>query len=106
MPIPDYQTIMLPFLKIVADGKEHTLREIINGLAEVLWHKVPPIFIAGNKNVGLPTSAPSPAEEIEIFIHCHRRVCFMMFGFNGEMKWSGSRPAGSGFFYFPYITLF
>jgi restriction system protein len=31
--IPDYQTIMLPFLKCVADGKEHTMREIINGLA-------------------------------------------------------------------------
>lgn len=35
MAIPDYQTIMLPFLKFVADRKEHTLREIINGLADV-----------------------------------------------------------------------
>ena len=34
MPIPDYQTIMLPFLKFVSDGEEHTLREIINGLAD------------------------------------------------------------------------
>ena len=35
MTIPDYQAIMLPFLKFIADGEEHTLREIINGLAEV-----------------------------------------------------------------------
>lgn len=35
MAIPDYQTIMLPFLRFVADGEEHTLREIINGLADV-----------------------------------------------------------------------
>lgn len=34
MTIPDYQTIMLPFLTFIADGKEHTLREIINGLAD------------------------------------------------------------------------
>jgi restriction system protein len=34
MAIPDYQTIMLPLLKFVADGKEHTLREIIEGLAD------------------------------------------------------------------------
>lgn len=35
MSIPDYQTIMLPLLKFVADGKEHTLREIIEGLADI-----------------------------------------------------------------------
>jgi len=35
MSIPDYQTIMLPLLQFVADGNEHTLREIINGLSEV-----------------------------------------------------------------------
>ena len=29
MPIPDYQTIMLPFLKYVSDGKIHKSREII-----------------------------------------------------------------------------
>ena len=34
MPIPDYQTIMLPFLKFIADGRDHTLREIINSLAD------------------------------------------------------------------------
>jgi len=34
MTIPDYQTIMLPFLNFVSDAKEHTLREIINGLAD------------------------------------------------------------------------
>lgn len=35
MSIPDYQTIMLPFLNFVSDGEEHSVREIINGLADV-----------------------------------------------------------------------
>jgi len=35
MAIPDYQTIMLPLIQFVADGKEHSLREIINSLADV-----------------------------------------------------------------------
>lgn len=34
MPIPDYQTLMLPLLKIAADGKEHQTRETINQLAD------------------------------------------------------------------------
>ena len=28
MPIPDYQSIMLPLLKFLADEKEHSLREV------------------------------------------------------------------------------
>ena len=34
MTIPDYQTIMLPLLKIAADGEEHQLRSTIGILAE------------------------------------------------------------------------
>ena len=34
MAIPDYQTIMLPLLKYVSDGKEHSIREIIDALSE------------------------------------------------------------------------
>lgn len=34
MPIPDYQTIMLPLLKFVADGKEHLIKEAIEKLAD------------------------------------------------------------------------
>lgn len=34
MPIPDYQTCMLPFLRYLEDGKEHTLREAEESLAE------------------------------------------------------------------------
>ena len=34
MPIPDYQSIMLPLLRFAADGDEHSLREVIEGLAE------------------------------------------------------------------------
>jgi restriction system protein len=34
MAIPDYQTLMLPLLKIAADGKEHTKREALSQLAE------------------------------------------------------------------------
>ncbi len=34
MAIPDYQTIMLPLLKFAGDGKEHTLRESVEKLAD------------------------------------------------------------------------
>ena len=34
MPIPDYQTIMLPLLRLLADGDEHTLRDLVNNLAD------------------------------------------------------------------------
>ena len=33
MPIPDYQTIMLPLLKSAQDGAEHTMREAVERLA-------------------------------------------------------------------------
>jgi len=33
MAIPDYQTLMLPFLKLLADGAEHTLPEITESLS-------------------------------------------------------------------------
>ena len=33
MPIPDFQSIMLPLLKFAGDGKEHTLREALDALA-------------------------------------------------------------------------
>lgn len=32
--IPDFQTLMLPLLKELSDGKEHTLRDIINTLSD------------------------------------------------------------------------
>lgn len=34
MAIPDYQTCMLPFLRYLSDGAEHTLRDAEDGLAE------------------------------------------------------------------------
>ena len=34
MAIPDYQTCMLPFLRHLADGKEHTLRDAEEFMAE------------------------------------------------------------------------
>jgi len=34
MPIPDYQTIMLPLLEFLSDQKEHSLREIIEQLTK------------------------------------------------------------------------
>jgi restriction system protein len=34
MSIPDYQTVMLPLLKLAADGKEYHIRDAINVLAE------------------------------------------------------------------------
>lgn len=33
MPIPDYQTIMLPLLKVLSDGYEHSFKECIEKLA-------------------------------------------------------------------------
>ncbi|RZF27585.1 restriction endonuclease [Paraburkholderia sp. UYCP14C] len=33
MPIPDYQTLMLPVLRIAADGKEHRFRDVVEELA-------------------------------------------------------------------------
>jgi restriction system protein len=34
MAIPDYQTVMLPLLSLVADGKEHQIRDATNALAQ------------------------------------------------------------------------
>lgn len=34
MAIPDYQTIMLPLLRFLSDGKEHHLREVVEVLAD------------------------------------------------------------------------
>ena len=34
MAIPDYQTCMLPFLRYLSDGHEHTLRDAEENLAE------------------------------------------------------------------------
>lgn len=34
MPIPDFQTIMLPLLRYAADGQEHQVREAVDALAE------------------------------------------------------------------------
>jgi restriction system protein len=34
MPIPNYQTVMLPLLKVAADGKEHPVRDAADDLAD------------------------------------------------------------------------
>ena len=34
MPIPDYQTIMLPLLRFLGDGEVHSRREAVDYLAE------------------------------------------------------------------------
>ena len=34
MAIPDYQSVMLPLLKVAADGADHHIRAAINQLAE------------------------------------------------------------------------
>lgn len=34
MTIPDYQTFMLPVIKYVSDGNEHTLHETISALSD------------------------------------------------------------------------
>jgi len=35
MPIPDYQSIMLPLLKFAGDKKEHSIREAIEHMANI-----------------------------------------------------------------------
>jgi restriction system protein len=35
MAIPDYETLMLPVLQYVSDGKEHPLREITAHVADL-----------------------------------------------------------------------
>jgi restriction system protein len=34
MPIPDFQSIMLPLLDFLRDQKEHSSKEIIEGLSD------------------------------------------------------------------------
>jgi restriction system protein len=34
MTIPDFQSLMLPLMKYIADGREHSLRETIESLAD------------------------------------------------------------------------
>lgn len=73
MPIPDYQTIMLPLLKFAADGKEHSSRESIDFLAtefrlsleecnELLPSGKQPIF---NNRVGWAATYLRKAELVE-----------------------------------------
>ncbi len=38
MPIPDYQAIILPLLTFAGDGKERSLREAIDTLADTPSH--------------------------------------------------------------------
>jgi restriction system protein len=33
MPVPDFQTIMLPFMKLLAEGKEWKMRDVVEALA-------------------------------------------------------------------------
>jgi restriction system protein len=35
MAIPDFQTLMLPLLKLAADGKEHTLHAAVEHLSKM-----------------------------------------------------------------------
>ena len=34
MPVPDFQSLMLPLLKIAGDGNEHTTSEVLESLAQ------------------------------------------------------------------------
>ena len=34
MAIPDYQTLMLPLLRIIADGREHQQAALVEALAD------------------------------------------------------------------------
>jgi restriction system protein len=47
MPIPDYQTIMLPLLKFLGDGKEHSVSEAVEYISE--------IFNLSEEKLAIPT---------------------------------------------------
>lgn len=52
--IPDYQTLMLPLLKLVSDGQEHKYRDIIENLAtefEVTDEERKELLASGNKAI-------------------------------------------------------
>src|SRR4051812_48496520 len=34
MPIPDFQSMMLPFLKFAGDGNEHVFSDVVNHIAD------------------------------------------------------------------------
>ena len=34
--IPDFQTLMLPFLKSIADGNEHSKKELVETLGKIM----------------------------------------------------------------------
>jgi restriction system protein len=35
MPVPDFQTVMLPFLKLLADGQEWKMRDVVEALPPI-----------------------------------------------------------------------
>lgn len=52
--IPDYQTLMLPLLKLVSDGQEHKYRDIIENLAtefEVTDEERKELLASGNQAI-------------------------------------------------------
>ena len=52
--IPDYQTLMLPLLKLVSDGQEHKYRDIIETLAtefEVTDEERKELLASGNQAI-------------------------------------------------------
>ena len=79
MPIPDFQTIMLPLLEFLSDKKEHSLREAIEFLAEKfkltdsIFSLINLIFSTGQIS---PTGTSYKAETIPFtlgicFIYCN-----------------------------------
>jgi restriction system protein len=40
MPIPDFQSIMLPLLKFAADGKDHPIYEAIDAMRALWIHRI------------------------------------------------------------------
>lgn len=42
MPVPDFQSFMLPLLKLTADGEEHSLAEAVERLAQEIVRLVLP----------------------------------------------------------------
>jgi len=54
MPVPDFQSILLPLLKFTSDKKEHTLSEVLEKLANEVFH-----LSKDERNITLPSGTQS-----------------------------------------------
>jgi len=63
LSVPDYQTVMLPILEVIADGNEHQIRDVARMVADRLYplhEHMRRIFPSPGLLAGLALHAPVP----------------------------------------------